>query len=129
MGLSNADVRITFGLTLLNYDAGKGNAGDQEPRSSRYARKNGLRFPRPRNCPLPPRQYNPPNFRPGRSSRAFVQPDPSTQEADTMADTKQDFPTILGPEATFKGAVSCENGMRLHGQLEGKVHTPGRLHI
>ena len=49
-----------------------------------------------------------------------------------MADnnpTNQDFPTILGPDATFKGELSYEKGMRLHGKLEGKINTPGRLHI
>jgi cytoskeletal protein CcmA (bactofilin family) len=49
----------------------------------------------------------------------------------TLADNtpNQDFPTILGPDATFKGELSYEKGMRLHGKLEGKVNTPGRLHI
>ena len=48
-----------------------------------------------------------------------------------MADTSpnQEFPTILGPDATFKGELSYEKGMRLHGKLEGKINTPGRLHI
>jgi len=47
-----------------------------------------------------------------------------------MADSpNQDFPTILGPDATFKGELTYEKGMRLHGKLEGKVNTPGRLHI
>ena len=49
-----------------------------------------------------------------------------------MADnnpTNQDFPTILGPDATFKGELSYEKGMRLHGKLEGKINTPGRLHV
>jgi cytoskeletal protein CcmA (bactofilin family) len=41
----------------------------------------------------------------------------------------QDFPTILGPDASFKGELSYEKGMRLHGKLEGKISTPGRLHI
>src|SRR5256885_13240468 len=41
----------------------------------------------------------------------------------------QDFPTILGPDPTFKGEVSFEKGMRLHGKLEGKITTPGRLHV
>jgi cytoskeletal protein CcmA (bactofilin family) len=41
----------------------------------------------------------------------------------------QDFPTILGPDATFKGELSFEKGMRLHGRLEGKVNTPGRIHV
>ena len=48
-----------------------------------------------------------------------------------MADNtpKQDFPTVLGPDATFKGELTFEKGMRLHGKLEGKVNTGGRLHV
>jgi len=41
----------------------------------------------------------------------------------------QEFPTILGPDATFKGELSFEKGMRLMGRFEGKVSTPGRVHI
>jgi cytoskeletal protein CcmA (bactofilin family) len=41
----------------------------------------------------------------------------------------QEFPTILGPDASFKGELSFDKGMRLHGKLEGKITTPGRLHI
>ena len=41
----------------------------------------------------------------------------------------QEFPTILGPDANFKGELSFEKGMRLMGRFEGKVNTPGRLHI
>ena len=47
-----------------------------------------------------------------------------------MADAgNQDFPTILGPDARFKGELSFEKGMRVMGQFEGKVTTPGRVHI
>jgi cytoskeletal protein CcmA (bactofilin family) len=47
-----------------------------------------------------------------------------------MADSpNQDFPTILGPDASFKGELSYEKGMRLQGKFEGKNNTPGRLHI
>ena len=47
-----------------------------------------------------------------------------------MADAAgQEFPTILGPDASFKGEMSFEKGMRLMGRFEGKVNTPGRLHI
>lgn len=49
--------------------------------------------------------------------------------ADNNPQTTQDFPTILGPDATFKGELSYEKGMRLHGKLEGKITTPGRLHV
>ena len=41
----------------------------------------------------------------------------------------QDYPTILGPDASFKGELSFEKGMRLHGRMEGKITTTGRLHI
>jgi cytoskeletal protein CcmA (bactofilin family) len=41
----------------------------------------------------------------------------------------QEFPTILGPDASFKGELNFEKGMRLMGRFEGKITTPGRLHI
>ncbi len=40
-----------------------------------------------------------------------------------------EFPTILGPDAVFKGELSFEKGMRVQGRVEGKINTPGRLHI
>ena len=40
-----------------------------------------------------------------------------------------DYSTTLGPDATFKGELSFEKGLRLQGRLEGKINTPGRLHI
>src|SRR5215207_4225625 len=47
-----------------------------------------------------------------------------------MADAgNQEFPTILGPDAKFKGELAFEKGMRVMGQFEGKVTTPGRVHI
>jgi cytoskeletal protein CcmA (bactofilin family) len=47
-----------------------------------------------------------------------------------MADAGgQEFPTILGQDANFKGELSFEKGMRLMGRFEGKINTPGRLHI
>src|SRR5213083_2139190 len=41
----------------------------------------------------------------------------------------QEFPTILGPDASFKGAMSFEKGLRLQGRFEGKINTAGRLHV
>ena len=41
----------------------------------------------------------------------------------------QEFPTILGPDASFKGEMSFEKGLRLQGRFEGKINTAGRLHI
>ena len=47
-----------------------------------------------------------------------------------MADAgNQEFTTVLGPDANFKGDLSFEKGMRLHGKLSGTVTTPGRLHV
>ena len=48
-----------------------------------------------------------------------------------MADnaSNQEFPTVLGPDASFKGELTFEKGMRLMGKLEGKVNTPGRIHV
>src|SRR5688572_16880698 len=40
-----------------------------------------------------------------------------------------EFPTVLGPDANFKGELSFEKGMRLMGKFEGKVNTPGRVHV
>ena len=41
----------------------------------------------------------------------------------------QDYPTILGPDASFKGEMTFEKGMKVHGRLEGKITSPGRLHV
>src|SRR4051812_19553641 len=48
-----------------------------------------------------------------------------------MADggNQQEFPTILGPDASFKGELTFEKGMRLMGKFEGRISTAGRLHI
>src|SRR3954466_8724163 len=37
-----------------------------------------------------------------------------------------EFPTILGPDANFKGELSFEKGMRLMGAFKGKDSPPGR---
>ena len=41
----------------------------------------------------------------------------------------QEYPTVLGPDATFKGELTFEKGMRVMGRFEGKVTSPGRIHI
>lgn len=43
--------------------------------------------------------------------------------------TPQEFSTVLGPDATFKGELSFEKGLRVHGRIEGKIQTAGRLHV
>lgn len=49
--------------------------------------------------------------------------------ADGNPNQPQEFPTILGPDASFKGELSFDKGMRLMGRFEGKINSPGRLHI
>jgi cytoskeletal protein CcmA (bactofilin family) len=46
-----------------------------------------------------------------------------------MAEANQEFTTVLGPDANFKGELSFDKGMRIHGRLEGKINTPGRVHV
>ena len=46
-----------------------------------------------------------------------------------MPDANQDYATTIGPDCTFKGELSFEKGLRLQGKLEGKITTPGRLHV
>jgi cytoskeletal protein CcmA (bactofilin family) len=41
----------------------------------------------------------------------------------------QEFPTVLGPDASFKGEMTFEKGLRLMGKFEGKINTGGRIHI
>lgn len=40
-----------------------------------------------------------------------------------------DFPTIIGPDAKFKGELTFEKGLRLQGTFEGKINTAGRLAV
>ena len=46
-----------------------------------------------------------------------------------MADSNQEFPTVLGPDASFKGELTFEKGLRLMGRFEGKINTAGRIHV
>lgn len=47
-----------------------------------------------------------------------------------MADIgNQEFPTVIGPDASFKGELSFEKGLRLQGKFEGKITSAGRLHV
>ena len=46
-----------------------------------------------------------------------------------MAEAGNDFPTIIGPDAVFKGELTFEKGLRLQGRFEGKITATGRLHV
>jgi cytoskeletal protein CcmA (bactofilin family) len=43
--------------------------------------------------------------------------------------TGTEFPTIIGPDASFKGELTFEKGLRLQGKFEGKINSGGRLHV
>jgi cytoskeletal protein CcmA (bactofilin family) len=38
-----------------------------------------------------------------------------------------DFPTIIGPDAKFKGELSFEKGVKILGSFEGRISTKGNL--
>jgi cytoskeletal protein CcmA (bactofilin family) len=44
-----------------------------------------------------------------------------------MSETKNDFPTVLGADAIFKGQLQFEKGVRLLGQFEGEISSSGEL--
>jgi cytoskeletal protein CcmA (bactofilin family) len=44
-----------------------------------------------------------------------------------MADTNPEYPTIIGPDASFKGELTFEKGLRLQGKFDGQINTQGRL--
>jgi cytoskeletal protein CcmA (bactofilin family) len=47
-----------------------------------------------------------------------------------MADqTPADVPTVLGPDSNFKGELTFDKAMRVHGRFEGKIISTGKLHI
>ncbi|MCS7034476.1 MAG: polymer-forming cytoskeletal protein [Phycisphaerae bacterium] len=46
-----------------------------------------------------------------------------------MAENLGEYPTVIGPDASFKGELTFEKGLRLQGKFEGKISTSGRLHI
>lgn len=49
--------------------------------------------------------------------------------AEPQTPARGDFPTIIGPDAAFKGELKFEKGVRLLGRLEGLVESPGQLEI
>jgi cytoskeletal protein CcmA (bactofilin family) len=49
--------------------------------------------------------------------------------AEPQAAARGDFPTVIGPDASFKGELKFEKGVRLLGRVEGLVESPGQLEI
>ena len=50
-------------------------------------------------------------------------------EGSNQGGSSQEFPTIIGPDASFKGELTFEKGLRLMGKFEGKINAGGRLHV
>jgi len=44
-----------------------------------------------------------------------------------MAESNGEYPTVIGPDASFKGEVRFEKGLRLLGQFDGEIVTKGSL--
>ena len=40
-----------------------------------------------------------------------------------------EYPTIIGPDAKFKGELDFEKGVRVIGQFEGTIKSKGQLHV
>jgi len=45
------------------------------------------------------------------------------------AEGNGEYPTIIGPDAKFKGDLDFEKGVRVFGQFEGTIKSKGQLHI
>ncbi len=46
-----------------------------------------------------------------------------------MADTKNEFSTVIGADATFKGDLEFESAAKVLGKVEGSISSKGRIHI
>lgn len=44
-----------------------------------------------------------------------------------MSDQNNEFPTVLGADAVFKGEIRFEKGMKLLGKFEGQITSEGQL--
>lgn len=44
-----------------------------------------------------------------------------------MSEQNNEFPTILGEDAVFKGELRFEKGMKLLGKFEGQINSDGQL--
>lgn len=41
----------------------------------------------------------------------------------------QDFSTIIGPDASFKGELKFESGAKVLGKIEGSIVSKGKVHV
>jgi len=48
---------------------------------------------------------------------------------DTPRSGTEEFATILGSDATFKGELAFQGGVRIDGAFEGSITTTGKIHV
>lgn len=46
-----------------------------------------------------------------------------------MADSNGEFPTIIGSDASFKGELTFEKGVRIEGSFDGRIQSKGSLTV
>lgn len=46
-----------------------------------------------------------------------------------MADSTQEFATVIGPDAVFKGDLTFDSGAKLLGKFEGSINSKGKVLI
>ena len=45
------------------------------------------------------------------------------------AEVNGEFPTVIGPDARFKGELSFDKGVRIEGAFDGHITSKGTLHV
>lgn len=46
-----------------------------------------------------------------------------------MAENNGEYPTVIGPDARFKGELSFDKGVRIEGAFDGHIKSKGTLHV
>jgi len=46
-----------------------------------------------------------------------------------MADSTQEYGTVIGADANFKGELSFDSAAKLLGKFEGSINAKGRIHV
>jgi cytoskeletal protein CcmA (bactofilin family) len=49
--------------------------------------------------------------------------------AETMPNKNDDFATVIGPDAQFKGELSFQGGVRIDGSFDGSITTSGKVFV
>ena len=49
--------------------------------------------------------------------------------AESMSTKNDDFATVIGPDAQFKGELTFQGGVRIDGQFDGSITTSGKVFV